>query len=127
MTTGTSTDAGVALIDALRRADLNAAREQLAEHVHLSGLMPSQSVEADGRDDVMAVFEHGLVNPIIETIDVVATGTVGDRRSIAYQILWATDEAGPHVCEQHAFYDTDAASKKITWFHFLCSGNHPRP
>jgi hypothetical protein len=125
MNTPTTTDAGVALIDALRRADLTSARDQLAEQVHLSGLMPSQSVEAEGRDDVMSILEHGLVNPIIETIDVVATGAVADRRSIAYRILWSTDEAGPHVCEQHAFYDVDDTNK-ITWFHFLCSGNHPR-
>jgi SnoaL-like domain len=125
MTTATNTDAGVALIDALRRADLDDARALLADDIHLSGLMPSQSVEADGRDDALAVFEHGLVNPIIERVDVVATGNVSDRRSIAYRILWSTDEAGPHVCEQHAFYDVNGDGK-IAWFHFLCSGNHPR-
>ena len=125
MTTTTNTDAGVALIDALRRADLAQARHRLADDIHLSGLMPSQSVAAEGRDQALAVFEHGLVNPIIETIDIVGTGTVGDRRSIAYRILWSTDEVGPHVCEQHAFYDVNDGGE-ITWFHFLCSGNHPR-
>lgn len=125
MSTTTNTDAGVALIDALRRADLDQARSLLADFIHVSGLMPSQSVEADGVNDAMAIFQHGLVNPIIETIDVVATGNVADRRSIAYRILWSTEEAGPHVCEQHAFYDIDADGK-IAWFHFLCSGNHPR-
>jgi hypothetical protein len=124
-TTTTETIAGVALIDALRRADLTGARAQLAETVHLRGLMPSQEVEAEGRDDVLGVLEHGLVNPIIETIDVLATGAVGDRRSIVYRILWSTEEAGPHVCEQHAFYDVDADGR-ISWFHFLCAGNHLR-
>lgn len=124
-TTTATTDAGVALIDSLRRVDLVAARAALATDVHVSGLMPSESVDVDGRDAAMKVFEHCMVNPIIETIDVVAKGRVADRRSIAYRILWSTPEAGPHLCEQHAFYDLDAEGK-VSWFHFLCSGNQVR-
>ena len=115
--------AGVALVDALRRGDLDTVRGLLAPDIHVRGLLPDQTMEADDRDTAVAMFAAGFVNEAMERLEVVATDHIGDRHFIAYRAQWSTPETGRKVFEQHAFYDTDPDGR-IFWMHVLCSGNH---
>ena len=115
--------AGVALIEALRRGDLDAVRDLLAPDIHLRGLLPDQTMEADDRDAAVALLAAGFVNEAMERLEVVATDRIGTRDLVAYRAQWSTPETGRKVFEQHAFYDTDAEGR-ISWMHVLCSGNH---
>lgn len=123
-TNPTNDQAGVALIDALRRGDLDAVGGLLAADVHLRGLLPDQAMEADDRETAVATFAAGFVNEAMERLEVVATDRIGDRDFVAYRGQWSTPETGRMMFEQHAFYDTDPDGR-ISWMHVLCSGNHP--
>jgi hypothetical protein len=115
---------GAALIDALRRRDLDDVRDLLAPNIHVRGLLPGQTTEADDRDAALAMFAEGFVNEAMERLDVVATDRIGDREFVAYRGQWSMPGHGTNVFEQHAFYDTDSDGR-ISWMHLVCSGNHP--
>jgi ketosteroid isomerase-like protein len=123
-TTSADNQAGVALIDALRRGDLDAVRGLLAADIHVRGLLPDDTMEADDRETAVAMFAAGFVNEAMERLEVVATDRIGDRDFVAYRAQWSTPATGRKVFEQHAFYDTDPEGR-ISWMHVLCSGNHP--
>jgi L-proline amide hydrolase len=123
-TVSTATLPGVALINALRRGDLDGVRGLLAADVHVRGLLPTQTMEADDRETAVALFAEGFVNEAMERLEVVATDRIGGRDFVAYRAQWSTPEDGRNVFEQHAFYDTDSEGR-ISWMHVLCSGNHP--
>lgn len=126
-TASTSTDhaaPGVQLLRALRDRDLDSVRALLAPDIHLRGLLPGPSMEADDHASALAVFSAGYVNEAMEAIDVIGTHRVASRDYVAFRCRWRAPDGATKVFEQHAFYDTDDAGR-ITWMHLVCSGNHP--
>ncbi len=59
---------------------------------------------------------------VIERVEAVETGMVGDRCRLGYRLQVATG-AGRFVVEQQAFFDI--TGNKITWLRVLCSGFRP--
>ena len=59
---------------------------------------------------------------VIERVEAVDTGIVGDRYRLGYR-LQVTNPDGRFVVEQQAFLDI--AAGKITWMRVLCSGYRP--
>jgi hypothetical protein len=56
---------------------------------------------------------------VIERVEAVETGMVGDRGRLGYR-FHVTNADGGFLVEQQAFFDV--ADNKITWLRVLCSG-----
>lgn len=117
----TPTAPGARFIDALAARDLDGARQLLDADVTLSALMPEKSIDKTGVEDVMAAFCGFVVNDCVQSVEVLDDHDIAGRRALAYRCHWSTPDDGPHVFEQHGFYDT--TNGRISWIHLACSGD----
>jgi hypothetical protein len=121
-TPATASILGQRFAAALAARDVPALRAMFAEEVDFRGLTPGRVWEA--RTAAAAVeevilgkwFEPG---DVIERVEAVETGTVGDRHRLGYR-LRITNPDGQFIVEQQAF--CDLTEGKITWMRVLCSG-----
>jgi hypothetical protein len=77
---------------------------------------PQTPAEVVGDVILGAWFEP---SDVIERIEAVQTGIVGDRHRLGYR-LQVTSPDGRFTVEQQAFFDVTAG--RITWMRLLCSG-----
>lgn len=109
---------------ALLAKDWDGVMAVLDPAVDFRGLTPSQPWEAMTSDDLVQQvltqwFEAG--DDIYEVLDV-STGQVVDRQRVVYRFR-ICNQGGDYVCEQTAYYDTDAG--KISKLRILCTGFLP--
>jgi hypothetical protein len=91
--------------------------------VDFRGLTPGQVWEAKTSDDLIdRVLRQWVERDDIYDVLEVSSGQVVDRQRVAYRFR-LRNPSGDYVCEQTAYYDTDAG--RITKLRLLCSG--PRP
>ena len=121
MPTTTRTAAGARFVEALANRDLEAARDLLHAGVTLAALMPEKSIDKAGVEDVFAMFCGFVVDDAVQSLELLDDHDVAGRRALAYRCHWSTPDDGPHVFEQHGFYDT--RDGQISWIHLLCSGD----
>jgi hypothetical protein len=119
----THTAPGARFIEALAARDLDGARSLLHADVAFAALMPEKSVAKIGVEEVMAMFCGFVVDDCVQSVEVLDDHDVAGRRAIAYRCRWSTPDDGPHVFEQHGFYDT--SDGQLSWIHLACSGDQP--
>jgi hypothetical protein len=118
-TTGTAR--GARFVEALANRDLHAARDLLHAEVTLAALMPDKSIDKTGVEDVFAAFCQFVVDDCVQSLELLDDHDIAGRRAFAYRCHWSTPDHGPHVFEQHGFYDT--RDGQISWIHLACSGD----
>jgi hypothetical protein len=121
--TTTKTAAGARFIDAITQGDIAAARNLLDADVVLTGVTPHHTIDRKGADDVIEQYKEFMVSEFIQSIEVLDDHDVAGRRALAYRVHWSTPEHGPHVYEQHVFYDVTNGG--ISAMNLLCSGDQP--
>ncbi|MGE5287223.1 MAG: hypothetical protein ACM3ML_08485 [Micromonosporaceae bacterium] len=110
---------------AIAARDAAALLAMLDAEVDFRGMTPGRVWEARSAaavvDDVILGkwFEP---SDVVERVEAVETGMVGDRCRLGYRLRVA-NEGGSFVVEQQAFYDI--TGNKITWLRMLCSGFRP--
>jgi hypothetical protein len=117
----TATAPGARFVDALANRDVEAARVLLHPDVTLAALMPDRSIDKSGVDDVLATFGEFVIDDCVQSLELIDDHDIAGRRALAYRCYWSTPEHGPHVFEQHGFYDT--RDGQISWIHLACSGD----
>jgi hypothetical protein len=100
--------------------DWDGVRAVLDPAVDFRGMTPGQVWEAKTSDDLIDQVlrrwvEHDDIYDVLE----VSSGQVVDRQRVAYRFRFR-NPSGDYVCEQTAYYDTDAG--RITKLRLLCSG-----
>ena len=119
-----SGDAGERFAAALLAKDWGGVMAILDPDVDFRGLTPGQLWEAKTPDDLVKdVFTRWFEpsDDIYEVLDVSA-GQIVDRHRVVYRFRVRNPD-GDYVCEQTAYYDTDA--DRITKLRILCSGFLP--
>lgn len=119
-----SASVGEQFAAALLAKDWDGVLAVLDPTVDFRGLTPSQPWEAKASDDLVAQVFSRWFEPsdeIYEVLDVSA-GQVADRQRVVYRFRVRNPD-GDYVCEQTAYYDTDAG--RITKLRVLCSGFLP--
>jgi hypothetical protein len=119
-----SADVGERFAAALLAKDWDGVRAILDPAIDFRALTPGQPWEAKSPDDLVKdVFSQWLEpsDDIYEILDV-STGQVVDRHRVVYRFRVRNPD-GDYVCEQTAYYDTDA--DKITKLRILCTGLLP--
>ena len=107
---------------ALAAKDAGALRAVLAADVDFRGLTPGRFWEAASADVLVdEVLLGAWLEPSdrVESLDAVEVSSVEGRERVTYRMS-VTNDSGPHVVEQVAFYDT--SGDRITWLRVLCSG-----
>lgn len=107
---------------ALAAKDEAALYDVLDDAVDFRGLTPGRPWEATSARAVVDVLLGSWFEPSdhIDALDHVETGVVaGGRERLTYR-LRVTNDDGPHVVEQQAYYAAEAG--RITWLRVLCSG-----
>ena len=104
--------------------DWDAVAGVLDPAVDFRGLTPGRAWEATTADELIQLVLRRWLEPtddVYEVIDV-TTDRVVDRERVTYRFRVCNPD-GDHVCEQTAYYDTDA--EKIVKLRVLCSGFLP--
>ncbi len=98
--------------------------EVLAPDVDFRGLTPGGFWEGSTPEEVLeVVFGSWFADSDhIEQLVSVDLGRVVDRGHVSYQLLVRND-AGPHLVEQHAYFDE--RDGRIGWLRVMCSGYRP--
>jgi hypothetical protein len=92
--------------------------------VDFRGLTPGRAWEAATADELIQLVLRQWLEPtddVYEVLDV-ATDRVVNRERVTYRFRVRNPD-GDHVCEQTAYYDSDA--EKIVKLRVLCSGFLP--
>lgn len=116
---------GARFARALAAKDRAALRDLLAAEVDFRAMTPRRFWEAGTAaeivDDVLlgAWFEE---QDVIDRVEEVTDGAVGDRRRVAYRFHVTTPD-GPHLVEQQAYYAVEG--DRIAWLRVMCSGFVP--
>jgi hypothetical protein len=116
---------GHRFVTALAAKDAAALLEMFDDEVDFRGLTPGRAWDAStGSALVNDVILGKWFEPtdIIERVETLETGLVGDRCRLGYRLL-LTNPDGRFVVEQQAFFDL--MDGKITWLRVLCSGFRP--
>jgi hypothetical protein len=127
VTTAAVTNPGERFARAVAAKDSATLHEVLADQIDFQALTPGRSWQApSGRqvaDDIVLRHWFGADDEITELCSV-ASGQVADRDHVTYRLLVRRSGAD-YLVEQQAYYDSDAASGRITWMRILCSGYRP--
>jgi hypothetical protein len=113
---------GHRFVAALAVRDAPALLAMFGQEVDFRGLTPGRAWEAQ---TATAAVEEVILgqwfepSDVIEKVEAVETGTVGDRHRLGYRLL-GTNSDGHFIVEQQAFFDLSQG--KITWMRVLCSG-----
>lgn len=110
---------------AVAAKDTDALTALLDPAVDFRGLTPGRSWEARDAEGVIAIFVESWFEPadrIEGLVDVRAGDDVADTQHVSYR-LDVTNDAGPHVVEQQAYYRV--RDGRIAHLRVLCSGFRP--
>lgn len=116
---------GRKFVTALAAKDAAGMLAMFGDEVDFQAMTPGRvwqpRTPADVVDDVILGmwFAPG---DVIEQVEAVETGIVGDRYRLGYR-LQVTNPDGRFTVEQQAFFDITAG--RITWMRLLCSGFRP--
>lgn len=110
--------------EALGRKDFEAVSALLDPHIDFRGLTPGRTWEAsDASTVVEAILRQWFEDSDeIEEIVSIDSGSVADRRRVAYRFRGRNAD-GPFVVEQQAYYTEQDG--RIGWMRVLCSGVRP--
>ena len=120
-------EAGERFARALAAKDRGALLDVLDPAVDFMGLTPGRTWEATSAEELVDDVLLGRwfePSDTIESLDRVDTDEVVDRRRVGYR-LRVTNDGGPHVVDQQAYYETDADGGRITWLRIMCAGFRP--
>jgi hypothetical protein len=121
----TVTTIGESFAAALAAQDKDAMRALLADSIDFHALTPGRCWQAvtprQVVDDIVLGTWFGPGKEITELRSVTG-GQVGDRSSLAYQLLVRYEDVS-YLVEQQAYYN--ASDTQITWLRVLCSGYQP--
>lgn len=105
--------------------DFDAVAALLHPDVDLKGLTPGRSWDASGPSAVNEILQKWFEpSDQIKRLLNLRTGTIGDRKHVAYRVA-VTNPDGDFEVEQQMYYDDDGAH--ITLMRILCSGYQPAP
>lgn len=86
-------------------------------------MTPSRIWEATTPDDVVAALHQWFdANDVIESIDLLETGSFADRERVGYRLSVRNDD-GRNLVEQQAYLSE--CDGKIGWLRIMCSGYRP--
>ncbi|GAB3772731.1 hypothetical protein FB382_002799 [Nocardioides ginsengisegetis] len=125
MTVTAEEKAGTAFARALVAKDRDAVLEVLAPDLDFRGVTPGRAWEAGSAEafvDEILLGTWFSPEKTFDSLEDVRTAEVAHRHSVTYRMRLTLPE-GPHVCEQHAYYEvTDG---RISWLRIVCSGILP--
>jgi hypothetical protein len=122
LTTGTT--AGERFARAFLAKDWDGVARLLDPQVDFRGLTPGRAWKASTANELIQQVLSKWIEPIDDVHQVidVATDRVVDRERVVYRFRVRNPD-GDFVCEQTAYYDTDAG--RIVKLRVLCSGFLP--
>ena len=107
------TDLGSRYVAALAAKDTDRLVALFASEVDFRGLTPRRFWEADSAQRVVheVLYEWFEPTDVIERIDYVESGHVGDRERVDYRFLIRNPD-GPFIVQQRAYFDVDDAGQR---------------
>jgi hypothetical protein len=113
---------GEQLAKAMVAKDGDALRAVLADDIDFRALTPGRFWESTSAGEVVDEIVLGKwfePSDHLEAIEHVESGVVEGRHKVTYR-LRGTNDDGPFIVEQQAYYDVDG--DRIAWLRVMCSG-----
>jgi hypothetical protein len=119
------TDLGSRFVAALAAKDTDRLVALFASDVDFRGVTPRRFWDADSPQRLVheVLYEWFEPTDVIERVDYVEAGHVGDRERIDYRLLVRNTD-GRFIVEQRAYFDVNEAGR-ISYMRTICSGYRP--